>query len=302
MRELWPLDLPGDVLEDGVVARAVPVIDTVIRRRCRYWRVTNDLAEDIRGEALVRLMKRLRDPESGPIGGIEEYVAGVTSRVIDDVIRAASPEWARLKNRVRYVLNHDDRFRVSAMPDGSIVCALQPATVVARSRPHTHAAVALANTIVDVLRAEEQGWTINDVVNAVAAKTGVADPVYISGERIATVHAPDPGRAVESIEYLRQLWREILELPRRQRLALLLNARDAAGESVLRLLVSEGIAAPRDVAAALEVGEAELEALSNGLPLLDAAIAERLQVTRQQVINLRKAARDRLARRMMRTR
>jgi hypothetical protein len=35
---------------------------------------------------------------------------------------------------------------------------------------------------------------------------------------------------------------------------------------------------------------------------MDAAIAERLRVTRQQVINLRKAARDRLARRMARLR
>jgi len=34
------------------------------------------------------------------------------------------------------------------------------------------------------------------------------------------------------------------------------------------------------------------------LPLEDAAIAERLGLTRQQVINLRKSARARLARRM----
>ena len=42
----------------------------------------------------------------------------------------------------------------------------------------------------------------------------------------------------------------------------------------------------------------ELAALWPDLPLEDAAIAERLGLTRQQVINLRKSARARLGRRM----
>jgi len=281
-----------------MVDRAVPVIDAVIRRRCRYWRMANDVREDVRSEVFVRLVKRLRDEESEPIGAFDEYVAGVTSRVIDDVIRASSPEWTLLKHRIRYVLNHDDRFRVITFADGRILCSLQSPPVFGRRRVRTQAAIALAQTMIDLLWRDAER-TVDDLVNDVAHQTGVAHPIRMSGEPIAA-RMPDAESAVESTQYLARLWSEIVELPSRQRLALLLNARDAAGDSVLRLLVAERIVSAHDLAAALEVRELELDSLWGRVPLMDIAIAERLHVTRQQVINLRKSARDRLARRMAR--
>jgi hypothetical protein len=71
---------------------------------------------------------------------------------------------------------------------------------------------------------------------------------------------------------------------------------------VLRLLIAEGVVSARELALAVEVRESELEPLIGRLPMMDMTIAESLQVTRQQVINLRSAARDRLARRMARRR
>jgi hypothetical protein len=100
----------------------------------------------------------------------------------------------------------------------------------------------------------------------------------------------------------RALWAEIRELPRRQRLALLLNARDPAGDSVLRLLIESHVVTAGELARALEVRESDLESLLCRLPMRDLAIADWLQLTRQQVINLRSAARDRLARRTSRKR
>jgi hypothetical protein len=282
--------------------RALPVIDTVVGRRCHYWTVANDLREDVRAEVLMRLVKRLRDPESAPIAGFDEYVAGVTSRVIDDAIRAAAPEWARLKHRVRYVLDHDDRFRVTLCAGGQLVCSLQPSSLLSRRRVRSYAADALARTMIDVLRHGEHERPIDDLVNAVAERTGVADAVRMSGHRFAPSRAAEAETALESADYLGRLWSEIVELPRRQRLALLFNARDAAGDSVLQLLISEAIVSSPEAAAAVEVAEEELRSLLGRLPLMDAEIAESLQVTRQQVINLRSAARDRLARRMARTR
>src|SRR5213075_1008356 len=123
------------------------------------------------------------------------------------------------------------------------------------------------------------------------------EPGHIAAGR---THAPDV--AVESMQSLHELWREIRELPRRQRLALLLNARDAAGDSVMRLLIESGVVTARELALAVEVRESDLEPLIGRLPMMDSAIAESLQVTRQQVINLRSAARDRLARRTSRPR
>ena len=66
------------------------------------------------------------------------------------------------------------------------------------------------------------------------------------------------------------------------------------------LIVLTGIALFDDLAAVLEMSPEALAAIWNDLPLDDLRIASMLQVTRQQVINLRKSARQRLERRMSR--
>ncbi|HVW11227.1 MAG TPA: hypothetical protein VHC90_21730, partial [Bryobacteraceae bacterium] len=98
--------------------------------------------------------------------------------------------------------------------------------------------------------------------------------------------------------WLTHLWTEILELPLNQRIALLLNLRDHIGDSALRLLPAAGVASIRQIAAAMGMEAPALAALWNQLPLDDLQIGERLSLTRQQIANLRKSARERLARRM----
>jgi hypothetical protein len=56
----------------------------------------------------------------------------------------------------------------------------------------------------------------------------------------------------------------------------------------------------RQIAQTLAMSPDEFSGLWNQLPLDDGAIAARLGATRQRVINLRQAARKRLARRMKR--
>ncbi len=58
------------------------------------------------------------------------------------------------------------------------------------------------------------------------------------------------------------------------------------------------IATGEEIAAVLEIPAAELASLWPRLPLDDLTIAGRLDLTRRQVINLRKSARARLERRM----
>jgi hypothetical protein len=94
------------------------------------------------------------------------------------------------------------------------------------------------------------------------------------------------------------LWSEILELPVRQRVALLLNLRDVTGDGVLWALPVTGIASLREIAAALDIAPLDMAAMWKGLPLDDQTIAARLGCTRQQVINLRMAARRRLTNRL----
>ena len=97
---------------------------------------------------------------------------------------------------------------------------------------------------------------------------------------------------------LTEVWREIDLLPPRQRIALLLGLRDENGSPITSLLVVLRIAAFDELAAAVELSPEDLAAIWDQLPLPDLAIAERLELTRQQVINLRKSARDRLGRRL----
>jgi DNA-directed RNA polymerase specialized sigma24 family protein len=113
---------------------------------------------------------------------------------------------------------------------------------------------------------------------------------------------PDPrSNAAVEVEQrfqLRALWKEIRQLPHRQCAALILNLRDEQGRSAVALLPLTGTASMRQIAAALAIPAARFAQLWNRLPIDDAAIAELLGVTRQQVVNLRKAARERLVRRM----
>jgi hypothetical protein len=110
--------------------------------------------------------------------------------------------------------------------------------------------------------------------------------------------APDPASAFERRTDLFRLWEEIRQLPPRQAAALLLNLRDEQRRNAVALLPLTGVATMRDVALAIAMPVERFAEIWNRLPLDDAAIAEILGVTRQQVINLRKSARERLARRM----
>jgi DNA-directed RNA polymerase specialized sigma24 family protein len=282
-------------VESDVVGRALPVIDTVLRRRCRRWAGGREMFDDLRGEVVLRLLSRLSEmgrKGEPAIENFEGYVAGIATRVIDDAIRVCCPEWTRLKHRVRYLVTHDDRFRLSA--DDGIVSLSHGRGAHVR----TAAAEELARTVAEIVIAAGDAVPLDDLVSATAERKGLHEGGMTWRERLPA----DPAALAESADTLRHLWSEIALLAPRQRAALLLNARDAGGESVLRLLVATELVTARDAAAALETDRRELAAILDQLPLSDGVIAGRLGITTQQVINLRKAARDRLARRLARPR
>jgi hypothetical protein len=142
-----------------------------------------------------------------------------------------------------------------------------------------------------------------------------ADSLHDSG--------PLPDQVAEWSEFLGQLWAEIELLPRLQRIAYLLNF--TAGDGQLELFLMYGAASIRRIGAVLELTadhfarvwlelrlsdeeRRNAEALTTNderfarlwqyLPLTDATIARVLGTERQKVINLRKAASDRLSRRL----
>ncbi|HEX4961254.1 MAG TPA: sigma-70 family RNA polymerase sigma factor [Thermoanaerobaculia bacterium] len=122
---------------------------------------------------------------------------------------------------------------------------------------------------------------------------GEADPLALLADP-----APNAAAALQQRSRLALLWEEIRQLPPRQATALLLNLRDAQRENALSLLPLTGVATIRDIARTLGMSAETLAQIWHRLPYEDVEVATLLGVSRQQVINLRKSARERLARRM----
>jgi hypothetical protein len=136
-------------------------------------------------------------------------------------------------------------------------------------------------------------WGIKDRTEQPATRDEEADSLAQVAQQNTDVAAEIDNRFL-----LKWLWEEICQLPVRQRTALLLNLRDDQGGGVAALLPVTGVASLRQIASALEMVGEDFARLWPRLPLDDASIAGLLSVTRQQVINLRKCARERLTRRM----
>jgi hypothetical protein len=118
-----------------------------------------------------------------------------------------------------------------------------------------------------------------------------------SGFELADEEA-DVAWRVEKRIFLQRLWGEMRQLPLQQRVALLLNLRDSEGRGCIALFPATGVATIRQLSEALEMSPEQLAEMWNDLPVEDSKIAELLKLTRQQVINVRKSARERLTRRL----
>lgn len=314
--------------------QAAPVIQAVIRGKLHTPGgdpPSRQEAEDLYAEAVLQLLARLRvlsaSPHSQPIADFRGYVAVVAYNACHHYLRRKYPARWRLKNRLRYLLTHRRGFALWEDEGGGWLCGLDAW----RGRRAEAAAGAaglrgLAGEVgaVGVGGAGASADELADLLEAIFGRVGgparleeltglVAELLGVS-DRGGAAHpeelpdaealrgdgaAADADFAVEleRRSYLRRLWAEITQLPRMQRAALLLNLRDAQ-EGVIALLPLAGVATIRQIAEQVGLPPEEFASLWGRLPLEDRAVAELLGVTRQQVINLRKAARARLGRRM----
>lgn len=296
-----------------VIEVARPIIARVL---ARYRRTPGLLrpedAEDLRSTVELRLLERLRavpHSEDEAIRSLGSFVAALTYNAVNDYLRRRFPERARLKNRLRHALMNDSRLaswnaeqgpacglaewrgREDLVEDAQAVQPGLSRRLHDRHRP--------AEAMLEILRNAARPLLFDVLVDVVARLWNVADsdaPAVVAEELVSA--GPSAAAVIENRDFARALWREIRELRPMQRQALLLNLRHGGEGNVVALLILSGIAPLEEIAAALEMTPAELRALWSSLPLEDLVIAERMGITRQQVINLRKAARERLARRL----
>jgi len=291
--------------------------------------------EDIRSEVVLQLISRLRDLRASPtkpsIENFRGYVATTAYNAYHKSMRMKYPARSRLKNRIRYLVNHTHEFAMWRDAHCGYLCGLavwrKPHNEWNAGAPRLEQTLEefldflpagknvhhmkLAELVYAVLTWRGQPILIDELVGIVAELQGIRESQpalsYCEDEEGPGASVcellPDRGTDVvtmmEHRAYLEDLWLEICQLPLPQRVALLLNLRDSHACDALVLFTMTGIAGLRHIAEVLAWPVEDFAAVWNKLPLEDAAIATTLGVTRQQVINLRKSARERLARRMV---
>lgn len=326
------LDAPNDAAAasalDALIGGPLSVViaDTVRRELGGSFKGADHI-EDVVAEVRLRLVRKLMRLRSGDhepddevdIANLAGYASVTATRACYAFLRRQFPERTRFRNRVRYVLTHQPRIRFEAGGDG-----VWRATLLgARPAPNPGAAAAfmedparwmhearissaqpLPALISAVLDRLDRPVEFDRLVNALVVALGISESaVSRAADPDDSRNEPaDPAPAITDVleqrETLEGVWREIVELPPRQRAALLLNLRDPEGGAVLQMLPATGVVSVSSIAAALEITAVELAELWQRLPLDDLSIATQLGLTRQQVINLRKSARARLARRL----
>jgi hypothetical protein len=337
------------LLGELVSQQADPIIKGVIARQTRTdagrraAAGRRQEAEAIQGETVVQLVTRLEALRGGdgsecdaPIADLRGYVAGLALQNCESWLRRRFPRRARLRNRLRYLLGHDARFRLQAEAGEGWLCGLagrdrgslrndggqglpaeSPATggptgssesAPARAGSQEPSPSELATLALDLLARAGRPVSLDFLVDAVARScgldeaperrpTGGNDSDQAAPRTQSARAVPEPSR--DPRDQARRIWEAILALPPLQRSVLLLNLRDASGHGLVGVFPVTGIAGIRRIAIAIGMLPERFAELWKDLPLDDGSIATRLRLSRSQVLELRQAARRRLARRII---
>jgi DNA-directed RNA polymerase specialized sigma24 family protein len=320
----------GDLLERHVT----PVVRAVIRGQlgADARLLEGQDREDVLSGVMLRLAAHLwplRSTEGRtPIADFLAYAAATTHNACHAFVRRRFPERARMRSRLRYVLSRDPGLALWQGASGEWLCGLSawrgrptaPDSVqrlddmrarlgrLSAGQATRPAAAHLIDLLWALLKGLRGPCRFDDLAAAIGDTQGL--PGATAGLEADGARHPEPARladpgptpaeSAEQREFLERLWGEVRLLPLNQRWALLLNLRDPEGGGMIGLFPLTGVASVPEIAAALEMEEERLTATWPDLPCDDAWIAGELGVTRRQVINLRKCARERLARRMRR--
>jgi hypothetical protein len=277
--------------------------------------------DDVHSGVLLALAAHLpgtRDAGQGgsPIRDLTGYVATVAHNACHAYLRARFPHRAHLRSRVRYVLTRDPSLALGEGGRREWLCGVaarrgqarhdEAAARLAELGRQLGGAASLPELVRSLLRQLPGPARFEELVDSVAAVQGIEDGPRRERDKERDAEprpepadpAPSPEAGLAQRDYLSSLWGEIALLPPRQRAALLLNLRDADGRGMIGLFPLTGTASIAELADAIGMAEERLRALWDEMPRDDAWIAEWLSATPRQVINLRKCARERLARRM----
>jgi hypothetical protein len=301
----------GDILEDLASQHVSPLVLRVVTYRMgAHGTAHRSQVEDISSDAMVTFLLHAQAMRGGtlsePILHFDAFVATLARRACSQYFRRTHPGFYRTRNRVRYLLDKQPDMARWQGESEEWMCGLVEWSSEKNARPLERLSdfddLARASHPADMLaaifRRTAAPVLFDDLVAVVARLWNVQDETEELQEK--TVFPHTSGQVDVQLgrrEWLQSLWEQIITLPRNQRVALLFNLRCEDGGCGVSLLVATGIASLTRIAEAMELSPEDFAVLWHRLPLNDLEIADILKLTRQQVINLRKCARQRLVRR-----
>jgi hypothetical protein len=315
---------------------AAPAIHRVLQRKAQFSSngsqsilTSADSASDFddvcsaaREELIRQLLLAREGKKAEPIANFRAYAAAVAYASWAEHLRHVYPARAMLLNRLRYLLENRTTQRGFALwdgPSGERWCGFEkcrnqlpspqmsarqqlllvdPRSALAEEFGGiNYQATNLAQLLDHLFRWLGEPIDLRHLVEVVGALLEISDrkeslPAGSEAESLTAPldPAPSPVDALKWQEYLRWLWQELSHLSLPQCSAFLLHS------TVVREFELCGIGSIRQIARLLQMPPETLAELWNDIPLGDLVIAQRLQRERQQVINLRRVARERLAR------
>lgn len=325
------------LLSDLIQKHADPIIAKILKNKLRVSLIGSqgnqqnqdalEIASELRASLIAELRAVQQHPTLKSIKSFPDYVAVKTYSACADYFRQKNPHRWRLKNLLRYQLKQNSRFALWKAESNSWYAGLnewvgtQPVEAFA-----TDNTMPSSNSILETF-SRQDSQEIEPVELLTTIFEQVGHPVHFErlvtlatevwnvtdsplesvddADRQTEMRSVNPNVGVDLLLeqrfYLEKLWAEVGQLPVLQRAALLLNLRDAQGGSAIFFIPHLVIATQNEIAEMLELPDNEFSALWVDLPLEDSRIAQMFGLSRQQVINLRKTARERLARRMDKT-
>jgi hypothetical protein len=285
----------ASLLERLLSEFAAPVIQRIVSSKVR-GAASEDVQHDVLVDLIARLQQLKRSGALTSIGDFSAYSAVAAYHGCREHYRQSFPERYRLANRVRYVLVRHPRFAIWKTSGGRWVCGKRAyGHAPLESTFNRPAARKTAGLVESVLEEADAPLPFDALLEELAGRYGVRGTLSIA--QTVTVET----RLIQR-EWIRELWTEIDQLPLPQRISLLLSMRDDDGSSGLILFPMLGVASLRQIAVRLAMPAEDLARLWGCLPLNDHCIGEHLRLDRQRVINLRKSARERLGRKVSRSR
>lgn len=319
----FPADSEQNLKLAKILATEVePVIGVTLRKKLGVTLKNDDFSKlnqdalEIAGDVRVHIVAELRrcagtGNEAKVIRNLSAYTLTSTLNAYREYLRSRFPERRRIKRNLRYLLSHHNDFVLWENADGwrcadrragrdASSLSVQEIETVILDDPETECLDRpdqLIQLVRTILTRAAGSIAFDDMVAIVSCVQKLCPSVEVDVESIA-----EPGtdehieEGLELRETLENLWREIGNLSLAHRVAVMMNLRSRSGESVIGYFPLLRIASVRSIAEALEFDLEGFAEIWNELPWDDLQIAERLGISRQQVINLRQSARMRLAR------